>query len=495
MASRLQQLLGNQPEPTIQPTTQPVSQSKSRLNLIISQETPQIKPLPEPPKLVQRFPSTIETLAELQIDPLSLKEKPKETIKAAWEALKAPVSEVGKDIKDLFTGLKTKRTTEKLGKELEVAAGIGGIFFSPISALFEGASKIPILGSVSKLMSIPFILLGETGKGVSDEIIKQLPIPEQAKSDIQEGMGEIFALATQIIGGMAGAKTLKVGGEKYNELAKKYGEKEANIIIDKAQEWAEQAKEPIPTELAKPKAELKSILPSETPTRGEILPVEKGLEPNKAIIPEAKPEIKPTKKYIEVPREQLPIKTPGAEKGVSKLESRMKGLFETKNVEKAKAEAEERGLDISIYDKMSKPEQLRMAAEFVNKNPQKKVLDILEGKEPTPKGLLHNSLMLALEEKAKLDKNVNLAIKLASLRSTRMGQELSILTEVSDIRPDIAKMSEIIRARKATAQRSLKEGETIEQKKVKMKSEIKAEQSKLQLKVSEFEKILNQIVC
>ena len=172
MASRLQQLLGNQPEPTIQPTTQPVSQSKSRLNLIISQETPQIKPLPEPPKLVQRFPSTIETLAELQIDPLSLKEKPKETIKAAWEALKAPVSEVGKDIKDLFTGLTTKRTTEKLGKELEVAAGIGGIFFSPISALFEGASKIPILGSVSKLMSLPFILLGETGKGVSDEIIK-----------------------------------------------------------------------------------------------------------------------------------------------------------------------------------------------------------------------------------------------------------------------------------------------------------------------------------
>jgi len=310
-------------------------------------------------------------------------------------------------------------------------------------------------------------------------------------------MGEIFALATQIIGGMAGAKTLKVGGEKYNELAKKYGEKEANIIIDKAQEWAEQAKEPIPTELAKPKAELKSILPSETPTRGEILPVEKGLEPNKAIIPEAKPEIKPKikPKYIEVPREQLPIKTPGAEKGVSKLESRMKGLFETKNVEKAKAEAEERGLDISIYDKMSKPEQLRMAAKFVNKNPQKKVLDILEGKEPTPKGLLHNSLMLALEEKAKLDKNVNLAIKLASLRSTRMGQELSILTEVSNIRPDIAKMSEIIRARKATAQRSLKKGETIEQKKVKMKSEIKAEQSKLQLKVSEFEKILNQIIC
>ena len=126
MASRLQQLLGNQPEPTIQPTTQPVSQSKSRLNLIISQETPQIKPLPEPPKLVQRFPSTIETLAELQIDPLSLKEKPKETIKAAWEALKAPVSEVGKDIKDLFTGLTTKRTTEKLGKELKSKCGVGG---------------------------------------------------------------------------------------------------------------------------------------------------------------------------------------------------------------------------------------------------------------------------------------------------------------------------------------------------------------------------------
>src|SRR3990167_2140464 len=167
MASRLSQLL-EKPQTTT--TTPTIPTSGSRLNLL----TPTPQNIPEIPKSVQTFPSTMEMLAELQIDPLSLKENPKEAINSAWEALKNPVMEAGKDIKDLFT---TATTRPKIvGKELEIAADIGGIVFSPISALFEGANQVPILGSVSKLISLPFIAIGEAGANIADFVVVKLPI-------------------------------------------------------------------------------------------------------------------------------------------------------------------------------------------------------------------------------------------------------------------------------------------------------------------------------
>ena len=219
--------------------------------------------------------------------------------------------------------------------------------------------------------------------------------------------------------------------------------------------------------------------------KAEIKPISKELEPF---------EVKPKRKYIEIPREQLPIRIEQAEKGVSALEARMKGIFETENVKRAKAEAEARGLDISIYDKMSKPEQINAAAKYVARISQKEVLEVLEGKREAPKGLLHNSIMIALEEKSLRDKNVDLAIKLASLRSTRAGQEISILTEVGELSP-VSGMDAIIRARRESATKKLGEGQTLQTKKTSQIKEIKTEQTKFQMKLSEAEKLLNSIVC
>lgn len=207
--------------------------------------------------------------------------------------------------------------------------------------------------------------------------------------------------------------------------------------------------------------------------------------------------IKPSKKFVEVPREQLPVRPikgmeVEAEKGVSALESRMKGLFERENVRAAKAEAEARGLDISIYDKMSKPEQLRMAAKYVTRTSQREVLEVLEGKREAPKGLLHNAIMIALEEKSLRDSNVNLAIKLASLRSTRAGQEISILTEVEGISP-VSAIDKIIRARAERAGRRLKIKPAEEiSKQVK---QVSTELTQSRIKIAEAERILADIVC
>ena len=491
---------------------------------------------------------------------------------------------------------------------------MGHLAFTPISALFEGANEIPVLGSVSRLISLPFVAVGEGGSAISGKIVDELPIPDKDKENIKQGVQEITALAAQLALG----KITHIGGKKIKELKTKFGEKDGQTIADKAQEFAEQAKEPVPeapkiapvAQKGLPEAitaekgiigyhgtnkefiDFKSDIPGSTYygqgsyftnvkdralTYGKnikeasiefknpyisgtkynqkmidelnklfkskkdkvflnriieekrpinstevgrhIIPelykkagydgliIRDGYEMvvfdksaikeiSKGIIPkELEPfEVKPKRKYIEIPREQLPIRIEQAEKGVSALEARMKGIFETENVKRAKAEAEARGLDISIYDKMSKPEQINAAAKYVARISQKEVLEVLEGKREAPKGLLHNSIMIALEEKSLRDKNVDLAIKLASLRSTRAGQEISILTEVGELSP-VSGMDAIIRARRESATKKLGEGQTLQTKKTSQIKEIKTEQTKFQMKLSEAEKLLNSIVC
>jgi len=615
MSSRLSQLIEQPQIATTTPT------SGSRLSLL-TKNLPQQEIIPE---TVSVFPSTREMLAELKIDPLSLKAKPKEVLGAVWEALKHPILEAGKDIKDLFTTATTK--PKVIGKELEIVADIGGIVFSPISALFEGANKIPVLGSVSKLIGTAFIAAGEGANVISNKVIDELPISDEHKTDIREGVNEITALAAQLALG----KITHIAKKKTAGLVKRFGEKDTQTIINKANEFAKQAKEPVPTEMVKPEIEptisktkpISQMTMAEAKTakvpfdewvkgQGEffhgtsdkiegklgdktkgvwlaedvkiadkyvgdgvigangevyyIKPISKlkikdiyqkgefssfreltpeleaklakegydGIRLNDAVrfekdlgsgvfldkeyhpsvrifagsknklqsVPRSElkaewkgiKEVKPTRKYIEIPREQLPVKMAEAEKGVSALEARMKGLFETQNVKKAKAEAEARGLDISIYDKMSKPEQIRNAAKYVSETSQYKVLEILEGKREAPKGLLHNAIMLALEEKSLRDKNVNLSIKLASLRSTRMGQEISILTEVSGLSP-VSGMDAIIRARRSFAEKKLPQGQKLSQKAETMKTEIKTEIKAKQMKMSEVAKFLSEITC
>lgn len=453
-----------------------------------------IKPIetPEIPKPVKLFPSTMEMLSELQIDPLSLKNNPLDAIGAAWDSLKENVSRSVPQIAKQFTA------TQSAGEQLKGIAAIGHLVFSPISALFEGANKVPVLGSVSRLLSLPFIAAGEGAPKISDKIVDELPIPEDQKPDIKEGLGEIFALGAQLAAG----KIMAVGASKTAELVKRFGEKDAKTIQDKANEFAQQAREPVPPDdggggggggTGQP-LNIKE-LPLET-KMGDIAEVAKqrGFEVPEFGVETPEPTIVPKKKFVEVPREQLPVKMEEAEKGVSALEARMKGIFETSNVKAAKAEAEARGLDISVYDKMSKPEQLRQSAKYVSRTPQYEVLEVLEGKREAPKGLLQNAIMLALEEKSLRDKNVDLAIKLASLRSTRMGQEISILTETGGLSP-VSGMNEIIRARRGKTEKGLKQGETIQTKKTSAVKEIKTEQTKFQLKMSKVDEMLKSITC
>lgn len=191
---------------------------------------------------LKAFPSTIKTLAELQIDPLTLKADPKKTLSSAMDTLTGALKQQLPQVKD------NASFSERLGAFLKGTAQIGGAVFSPISAFFKGAEQLPVLGSISKLITLPFSVMGDAGPDTAKVLVDKLPIPQSAKNNIVDGLGEVFALAGQLAAG----KVLSVGQDKINELTKTFGTEDAKTIVSKAQELAkESSKETKPLEVPK----------------------------------------------------------------------------------------------------------------------------------------------------------------------------------------------------------------------------------------------------
>ena len=151
-------------------------------------------------------------------------------------------------------------------------------------------------------------------------------------------------------------------------------------------------------------------------------------------------------KTVEVLQSQTPVGT-GQEK-VSRLEARMTG-----NLGKLTPEQIDE-IGLSTYNQMNKAEQIKGAAEYVTANPND-VIKILSGEMEPPKGLLRNSIYVAAENAAHDD--AGLARKLASLQSTRLGQELSILSEAMEDSP-VKAMRDVSDARIQAVERRLKSG-------------------------------------
>jgi len=166
----------------------------------------------------------------------------------------------------------------------------------------------------------------------------------------------------------------------------------------------------------------------------------------------------------EVPREQLPVGD-GKEK-VSRLEARIKGVLGKAN------QGQIETLGLSTFEQMNKKENIRSASEYVIKNPDE-ALRVLSGEIETPKGLARNSIFVAMERLATENKNVDLSRKLASLRSTRFGQELSILTELDPESP-VKAMSDIVKIRIQEFERKHK-GESVAKAKKRVVENIKRE--------------------
>lgn len=141
--------------------------------------------------------------------------------------------------------------SQTVGDILKGVAAGANFAFAPLTTLFTAADKTPLLGTVSKLITAPWIALGEGAAGTAHEIIDALPISQQAKNNLKPGVGDIFSLAAQLAAGHA------LGGETMDTLTKKHGVTDAqtvlNTAVDLAKEKVDQA----------PNAEVKT--PYDTP--------------------------------------------------------------------------------------------------------------------------------------------------------------------------------------------------------------------------------------
>lgn len=138
---------------------------------------------------------------------------------------------------------------------------------------------------------------------------------------------------------------------------------------------------------------------------------------------------------VQVPSKELPVGS-GKEK-VSRLEARVKGVLNKATQEDIDS------LGLSKYRQMNEEDQITMAANYVKENPEE-ALRVAMGEQDPPKGLLQNSVYVALVEAGRED--TDLATKVATLRATRAGQEIDILKKIMADNPVVI-MQEVVNAR------------------------------------------------
>jgi hypothetical protein len=178
--------------------------------------------------VLNAFPGTNQTLADLQMDPLSIKANPAKAITDYWHGIKDSVLAEGENIKQIFTG---KGAAAKIGAGEKAAAGAVNAGISPITSLFSAANDIPVLGTVSRLITLPFAFMGDAGRDTAKVITDALPISQDAKNKIVDGMGDIIGLAGQFVVGGLAEKAIP-------DLVKRYGPEDTATIVDKAKEIA-----------------------------------------------------------------------------------------------------------------------------------------------------------------------------------------------------------------------------------------------------------------
>lgn len=183
--------------------------------------------------------------------------------------------------------------------------------------------------------------------------------------------------------------------------------------------------------------EINKQITGKLPSTGPVLS-----QPKEIIASTESPKVETT--TMKVPQENLPVGT-GKEK-VSRLEARVTDNLKSMTPEQRDA------IGLSTYKEMNKKENIAAAVDYVTKNPAD-VIKILSHEMEPPKGILRNSIYVAADNLAHED--AALARKLASLSSTRAGQELSILTEINPDSP-VSAMREISQARIQAVEKRLK---------------------------------------
>jgi hypothetical protein len=380
----------------------------------------------------KKFPSTADTLAHLEEDPLGTKQKG-----TFWSRFNDASNGVGKAVVE---GISRADTTAKvfgtiigkslkngtlpskddvanlIGSEISTATGFANIPFSVISSAIGMAEAAPGLYTVSKLANLPFNVIGDAGGALLSKTADFLPISDQAKEDLRPRLQELGSVIGQVIGGhrLLGEKGVKP--EEAATLEKAYGHENATEIIQ----------HDTPTEIKKAVAEAKTV-PAESVSAPAVA--------------------KPTKivQATEAPA-QITVKGTG--------ETKARGLsagVEAKAIENRLTSG---FADLPEYEKVNIKEQASQAHELMTKD-YEQAKRIAMGTEAPPKDLLPESVFVAVEDRAIKEGDVNTLRDLATrsdlaTQATTMGQRLRTLAERNPDSP-VSAIREVAKAREKAA--------------------------------------------
>jgi hypothetical protein len=184
------------------------------------------------------FPGLMKSLADIQTNPLSLGSSLKDIVSTPFSDTNQATDALKATIQHFALGIKNNApVSQKIGDALSiVSAGIGrGL--APLAGLFDAAGKVPVVGTIAKLVfNVPFALVGDVGSDLGMGALNALPISKDAKDQLEPGVRAVYSLAGQIAGGEY------VAPDVLDTLTKQFGSADAKAIIAKAQELAKQRK-------------------------------------------------------------------------------------------------------------------------------------------------------------------------------------------------------------------------------------------------------------
>src|SRR3990167_994372 len=186
----------------------------------------------------------------------------KEAYTAGKEAFLQPFKSTMQASQEFSDTFDTATPVQKLAGVTKILTSGAGIIFSPISAVFGAAQKLPVLKPAADLMSIPFEVTGEIGKFGADRFVDALGVVVDKKT--QDELRPAFQEAGTLVG------QLWLGGKVMEGLGK--GEKLTREKITELKTEAKTVKElPKTHEIAKAEItnEVKPATPSVDPLATE----------------------------------------------------------------------------------------------------------------------------------------------------------------------------------------------------------------------------------
>lgn len=412
---------------------------------------------------------------------------------SAYDAFEAPTKKIGQAasqsfgqavdagsnmINDYKNG--TGSSAGDVANLANVASGVAGTLFSPITGLFNTAQSVPGLKQVADAINVPLSAAGVAGAYGTGKILDILPISQQSKDVLRSPLQQLGSLALQVgLGGKImdfAGDYIKKGVEITPDIAQK--------IVDKAQGKTAtpqvkggflesvQPPESAPTvpesRLAQTHAEYAKSMGYEPYTPDSELPAIQMGTKAKGTIPSIQTEepvgapsglkyepisqeptvqapSSPTVSSRTAPSEPLPVGTAKglgdepiapAESTGATGKSKLASSVDTNAIERKLTE----GLgNTPEYNKVNMKEQAQFASDLITNEPDK-AMRIAMGQEPPPAHILPEAVFTAVEAKAVKEGDIDTLTKLAtesnmSSQATAMGQRIRALGERDDASP------------------------------------------------------------